>query len=250
MSVEKAGKLLPLHHTGGLACNTLLVSDGDFIDYTLRRSCRRRSISLLIDERGLCVMAPQYAPQSAIDDVLNGQREWIKRKLGDWQSRRPRTVIWGPGEHIMFQGHPLELAAGDVAAVRHEAGCLCYGPSHLNPAEIELRLRNWLRERALPYFIACCSRFSGQLGLPAPTVRLSDARRRWGSCQADGHIRMNWRLIQAPTSWIEYVAAHEVAHRVELNHSLAFWRTVAALLPDHAERRLALRREIHRYLLL
>ena len=61
---------------------------------------------------------------------------------------------------------------------------------------------------------------------------------------------MNWRLIQAPTTWIDYVVAHEVAHLRQMNHSPAFWRTVAMLVPDYAERRAALRRDASRYLLL
>ena len=59
-----------------------------------------------------------------------------------------------------------------------------------------------------------------------------------------------YSLIQTPSPWIEYVAAHEVAHLRQMNHSPAFWRTVATLVADHAERRAALRREAHRYLLL
>ena len=61
---------------------------------------------------------------------------------------------------------------------------------------------------------------------------------------------MNWRLVQGPQAWIDYVAAHEVAHLRQMNHSPAFWLTVAALVPDYAERRIALRRESQHYLLL
>jgi predicted metal-dependent hydrolase len=60
---------------------------------------------------------------------------------------------------------------------------------------------------------------------------------------------MNWRLIHLPEAWIDYVAAHEVAHLRQMNHSPAFWQTVATLVPDHRERRAALRRDAHRYLL-
>jgi predicted metal-dependent hydrolase len=61
---------------------------------------------------------------------------------------------------------------------------------------------------------------------------------------------MNWRLIQTPQAWIDYVAAHEVAHLRQMNHSAAFWNIVATLVSDYAERRAALRRDAARYLLL
>ena len=73
-----------------------------------------------------------------------------------------------------------------------------------------------------------------------PTVRLSNARSEWGSCNAHGEIRLNWRLVQLPPALAEYVVAHEVAHLVELNHSPRFWALVETLLPGHA----ALRREL------
>ena len=73
-----------------------------------------------------------------------------------------------------------------------------------------------------------------------PALRLSNARSEWGSCNARGEIRLNWRLVQLPPHLAEYVVAHEVAHLVELNHSLRFWALVETLLPGHA----ALRREL------
>ena len=71
-------------------------------------------------------------------------------------------------------------------------------------------------------------------------MRLSNARSEWGSCNARGEIRLNWRLVQLPPALAEYVVAHEVAHLVELNHSPRFWAIVESLMPGHA----ALRREL------
>ena len=149
------------------------------------------------------------------------------------------------------QGMPLTLATDEAAAAPlHDGNLLYYGPRALTAAEIEFRVRDWLKQQALSCFTGHCRRYSKQLGLTAPVVRLSNARTRWGSCHANGRISMNWRLIQTPPAWIEYVAAHEVAHLRQMNHSPTFWRTVAELVADHAERRAALRREAHRYLLL
>jgi len=226
------------------------VLDGQRIDYVLHRSRRRHSISLLIDERGLRVAAPLRAAQSAIDQILREHDAWVLRKFSEWQVRRPPPQRWEPGERIMFMGRPLLLTAGDTDMPRHDDTRLYYGSEHLTAANIEIRVRDWLKQQALCCFTDCCTRYSARLGVAAPTVRLSNARTRWGSCHAGGRIRMHWRLIQAPMSWIEYVAAHEVAHLLEMNHSSRFWRVVAKLVPDHAQLRTALRREAHRYLLL
>ena len=71
-----------------------------------------------------------------------------------------------------------------------------------------------------------------ELGVEVKQVRLRSQSSRWGSCSSSGTINYNWRLILAPPHVLDYVAAHEVAHLVEMNHSPAFWATVARTLPD------------------
>lgn len=223
---------------------------GQHIRYTLQRTRRRRTISLLIDERGLRVAAPLKAPQRAIDDLLRLHAAWVIRKVHDWQQKRPPPRSWVSGEHLMLYGTPVVLeACAGIKLPQLEQDRLLFDPQ-LAPAAIESGVRNWLKQQALACFTRRCHDFSAQLELPAPAVRLSNARTRWGSCHANGRISMNWRLVQAPMAWIAYVAAHEVAHLRQMNHSPAFWRTVAILVADYAERRVALRREAHRYLLL
>ncbi len=225
--------------------------DGQRIPYALRRSRRRRSIALLIDERGLHVAAPIRATPSAITAVLREHTAWIIRKVAEWRANKPPSCRWEAGGRILYLGMPLTLAAHEATtAPLRDSNLLYYGPQALTAAEIESRVRDWLKQQALSCYTGHCRRYSAQLGLAAPAVRLSNARTRWGSCHANGRISMNWRLIQTPPAWIEYVAAHEVAHLRQMNHSPAFWRTVAELVADHAERRAALRREAHRYLLL
>jgi predicted metal-dependent hydrolase len=224
--------------------------DGRRISYTLQRTRRRRTISLLIDERGLRVAAPLKAPQRAIDDLLRLHATWVIRKFHDWQQKRPPPRSWVAGEQIMLYGAPVTLEArAGIVLPQLEQDRLLFN-SQLAPAVIESGVRNWLKQQALACFTRCCRDYSAQLALPAPAVRLSNARTRWGSCHAHGRISMNWRLVQGPMAWIAYVAAHEVAHLRQMNHSPAFWHTVAALVPDYAVRRAALRREAHRYLLL
>ena len=231
----------------GDACINL---DNRRISYTLRRS-QRRTIALSIDERGLRVAAPLRAAQSAIDALLRRHAAWIIRSLGHWQDRRPPPRRWMAGEQILLHGLPVILQAHeDAGELRLENDRLLFGPPLLPATTIEARVLAWMRQQALACFTERCCHFSARLGLPAPQVRLSNARTRWGSCHAGGRIRMNWRLVQAPMAWIDYVAAHEVAHLQQMNHSPAFWKIVATLVDDYAARRAALRRDVHRYLLL
>ena len=87
------------------------------------------------------------------------------------------------------------------------------------------------------------------LVVPAPEIRLSNGRTRWGSCHRDGRISLNWRLIQVPLPLVDYVIVHELAHLREMNHSLRFWQSVARVIPDYAARRAKIRTEAQRYVL-
>jgi predicted metal-dependent hydrolase len=68
-------------------------------------------------------------------------------------------------------------------------------------------------------------------------ISLRDTRSRWGSCSAEGRLMYSWRLIMAPPSVLDYVAAHEVAHLVQMNHSEAFWAVVQGLYPGWQRQR-------------
>jgi len=76
-----------------------------------------------------------------------------------------------------------------------------------------------------------------KLRLEAPQVLVRDQRQRWGSCDASGVMRLNWRIVQAPVVLIDYVAAHELVHLVHREHGPAFWAMLGKAMPDYEERK-------------
>ena len=90
-----------------------------------------------------------------------------------------------------------------------------------------------LRERVV--LLARC------MGVKEPKVILAAQQKRWESCTAGGVVRLNWRIVQAPLSLIDYVVAHELVHLRHHEHSPAFWRALAVVMPEYEVRRQALR---------
>ncbi len=224
--------------------------DDSAIEYTLKRSRRRRSISLTVDEDGLRVGAPWRASQARIDNLLHTHAQWIARKLAEWRARRAPPLSWQPGATLMVLGEPLTLTIAAVGEPTRSDGCrLHVGIDTQDPALLARQVMAWLRATAQAWFEQRTAHFAHELAVRMPTVRLSAARTRWGSCHSDGRIRLNWRLIQAPPALIDYVVVHEVAHLLEPNHSPRFWSRVQSVMPDYKVRRLALRRDGHRYLM-
>jgi predicted metal-dependent hydrolase len=215
----------------------------------LKRSRRRRSITLTINEDGLRVGAPWRASQTRIEHVLELHKHWIRKKIGEWQARQALRVAWQGGATLMLLGEPLVIRADPALARTARTGFELQVAAHADaPDVIERESVGWLRSTAQQWFESRTRHFARILGVRQPVVRLSNARTRWGSCHPAGRVHLNWRLIQAPASLIDYVVVHELSHLHEANHSARFWHWVATVLPDYQERRRALRLEAHRYL--
>lgn len=218
---------------------------GKDVSYILKRSPRRRSIGLRIDDRGLTVSVPMRVSEKWLDTVLQEKAEWVVEKLDGWQTRRPVDVKWQDGEAIPYKGEWLTLRVmhGLFAAPAHWRGneLWVFVVNGSTMAHVEQDVHAWYRSEAERLFAERVAHFSGVLGVAPRTIKLSGAKTQWGCCTPRGVIHLNVQLIRLPPRLIDYVVAHEIAHLREMNHSAAFWRVVESVCPDYACRRKELR---------
>jgi len=106
-------------------------------------------------------------------------------------------------------------------------------PGHVDEQQIKDRVQGWLQTQARRLLAERLEIYADKLGVRHTGFALTSAATRWGSCTADGKIRLNWRLMHFPLSMIDYVAAHELAHLKEMNHSPRFWAVVRSVMPDY-----------------
>ena len=97
---------------------------------------------------------------------------------------------------------------------------------------VNRRIADFLKREASRELASACERYAGQLRVSIKRIAVRDQSSRWGSCSSTGVLSFSWRLILAPAYVLEYLAAHEVCHLVELNHSPRFWRLVGRLYGD------------------
>ncbi len=93
--------------------------------------------------------------------------------------------------------------------------------------------RTWYRRHATDVLNARVAHFAPLVGVAPPPIAIKDMRSRWGSCSAKGRVSLHWGLVLLEPALLDYVVVHELAHLLELNHQLAFWRGVERLLPDY-----------------
>ncbi|WP_188789595.1 M48 family metallopeptidase [Salipiger pallidus] len=211
----------------------------------LRRSAQARRLSLRlsqIDGR-VTLTVPRRLPEREAIGFLRDKEAWLR---GHLEAR-------GDDEHIAIgatlpvEGILRQVVPGQGRAVTLGNGTIAVpGPED----RIAARLQGWLRTLARDRLAEASDRHSAALGLPYTRLTLRDARSRWGSCTADGALMYSWRLVLAPPQILDYVAAHEVAHLAEMNHSSAFWAVVERLYGDWRPARAWLRDEggsLHRY---
>jgi predicted metal-dependent hydrolase len=216
-----------------------IVLRGRSVEYRLFRA-RRRSIGMEVHLEGLTVRAPRWVTMRDIEAALTERAAWIVRALDEWRARRRHVMPreWKSGAPILYRGRELALELFPSRHATIEADLFHLTVRHpaaaTEPAAVAETVTHWLKEQALALVAARVPAYAARVGHADPDVRLSNAKCEWGSCNASGVIRLNWRLVQLPPALADYVVAHEVAHIVELNHSARFWALVEALLPGHA----------------
>jgi hypothetical protein len=218
-----------------------LILGNEEISYLLLRSSRRRSIGLRIDPSGLIVSVPARLPQHEMEKILAQRSAWILARLDAMRIRATPPIVWQTGQILPFLGSPIELSVEHGGArsklLLAEGVLRVFMPEKCGPDALASRVLQWYRREALAFFQHRVSAYARQLDVEVSRLSLSNARTRWGSCTSTGAIRLNWRLIKAPPPVIDYVVVHELAHRIEMNHSPAFWRTVEQACPDFSELR-------------
>jgi predicted metal-dependent hydrolase len=206
------------------------------IDLTLRRSGRARRISLRVSglDGKVTLTLPTGVPEREALAFAREKQDWLRRQL----NKRPAHQVIGMGQNVPFQGVSHRIAPGAGRRIMAQGGVLRVpGPeSSLAP-----RLQAWLKAQARDRLAAASDHYAAKLGRPYSRLTLRDTRSRWGSCSSNGGLMYSWRLIMAPAPVLDYVAAHEVAHLAEMNHSPAFWATVSRLCSGYEPHRRWLR---------
>jgi len=207
-------------------CEMLTLPGGEEIALRIRRhpTARRLTLRLAPDGSEARVSIPRWASFAEARAFARSRNAWIAEqrgavlpvrtlKCGDAVAWRGRdlTVDWNPAlpRSPAVLGETLRLGG---------------------PAEgIETRVRRWLESEALGLARADLVHFCNAARQDVPDLRISRARRRWGSCSSSGTVRINWRLAMAPDFVRRSVVAHEVAHLVHFDHSPEFHALLARI---------------------
>jgi predicted metal-dependent hydrolase len=216
-----------------------VVHAGETFRVALRRTPKARRFTLRVRAASRDVVLTMPARGSVADarDFAERYAGWIGARL----ARLPQRVLFAPGETVPLRGLDHRIVhcpgvRGTVWIATDHGG----GPTLCVAGRLEhlaRRVTDHLRREAKRDLQAAVKRHTAAVGIVARKVTLRDTTSRWGSCSAQGSLNFSWRLILAPAFVLDYLAAHEVAHLVHMDHSARFWKLTRRLAPqtDRAE---------------
>lgn len=215
---------------------------GEPVQAIVRWNALAKRLILRVDPRSgdLAVTLPRRVSLREAKKFIMERTDWIKVQRANIIAVPPVAC----GHVIDFQGisHTLTFTGTAPRGVWRDDGTIRVGgPTDHAPA----RLQRWLRKQAKEALIVAADRHATALGLTFNSVVVADTKSRWGSCSSQKNLRFSWRLILAEPHILNYVAAHEVAHLEEMNHSKAFWALVESCDSNWKAHRTWLKKEGH-----
>jgi predicted metal-dependent hydrolase len=229
-----------------------VVADGVSYDVTVRHHRRARRYTLRIHptRREAILSMPMRGSLTDARDFAQRHGPWLAERL----RKLPDGVSFTDGANLPFRGEQVRIAHRPRA--RGTVWCECGddGASLLcvagDTAHTARRVKDFLKREARRDLAVSVRHYADALDVKFKRISVRDQSSRWGSCTSDGVLSFSWRLILAPPFVLDYLAAHEVAHLVEMNHSARFWRVVARVCPEMERAKAWLSthgNELHRY---
>jgi predicted metal-dependent hydrolase len=215
------------------------------IEYSLKKS-ERKTTSIYIERDGsVSVLAPAPFQHNKIEQIIERKRSWIYRSLAEWEDLNRTRVHreYVNGESFLYLGRHYRLQLVDA--------------DKQDEPLVFLHNQFWLRKDAVQQALEHFKQFykaklqkklkerlkihQPKMGVELVEIKVMELQNRWGSCTAKGAINFHWKCAMLPTTVLDYVVVHELAHISNPSHNPAFWRSVEKILPGYKEQKSWLR---------
>jgi predicted metal-dependent hydrolase len=215
-------------------------------DQTLRFEIEyknRGSIQITIDYYGnIEIHAPKGTPKEKILLFIEGNWDLIQQKINEMKARTsgPQDKTYQPGETFLYLGesYPIKISQEETIErdyVVFKKDYLQIQVKRLEDEKIKQALKRFYHQQCKALVEASIAKHQRHFKTKPRSIRISDSKTTWGTCDSKQQLTFNWKLAMAPQKVIDYVVVHEMCHMVHLNHDRSFWRLVGKLFPDYKE---------------
>jgi len=201
---------------------------------------KRKTMELRIESpTKILVVAPTGLPKDYILEKVQERKAWILKKLkliSEHAQVQELTIADGIMLSYLGQQHLLKIEQEPLVTkpcvVLSQSGFIIKTTT-IEQEALKLALRTWYQAEAMSVIAERVKIYGAEIGKFPLKLKLSNAKKRWGSCSSKGTVLVNWRMIMAPIEAMDYVIIHELCHLRQMNHSKEFWNLVAQLMPDY-----------------
>ncbi|WP_077212548.1 M48 family metallopeptidase [Bacillus dakarensis] len=204
----------------------------------------RTSIGISIDSYGnIEVQAPKRTSDERVIQVLEANWDLILQKTEEMMDRLdgPQEKVYENDESFLYLGrhYPIKIYQDKNRAQDHVAFVgenLHIYVKQLDDEKMKQALKRFYYQQCKALVETSIASFQPNFKTKPRSIKITDNKRTWGTCDAKHHLTFNWRLAMAPKEVIDYVVVHEMCHMVHLNHDRSFWRLVGKIMPDYKEK--------------
>lgn len=213
------------------------------INYNVIKS-NRKTLAIMIKEGKIIVKAPLKTSSLAIEEFVRKHKQWIFEKISISETKYERFNSLFVGEEIMIYGlrYPITINVTDNKRTHFNGNTLKVAASAASANEkLRRNVKNYMIKFASIELEKKLNFISDKIGLGYANLKMTNAKGKWGSCDKNKSIRLNWRLIMLDTCLVDYVIVHELCHTMHLNHSKNYWELVSKFYPTYKNARKVLK---------
>ncbi|WP_102273089.1 M48 family metallopeptidase [Cytobacillus massiliigabonensis] len=204
----------------------------------------RTTIGISIDSYGnVEVQAPKKTTDERVLRLIEGNWDVIQQKINEMKDRQlgPQEKVYEHGENFLYLGksYPIKIFQDSNVMQDHvvfKAETLHIYVKHLEDEKIKQALKRFYYQQCKTLVEKSIVSYQSRLKEKPRSIRISDSKTTWGTCDSRKQLTFNWRLAMAPRDVIDYVVVHEMCHLVHLNHDRSFWRLVGSIMPDYKDK--------------
>lgn len=213
---------------------------GETINYEIKYK-KRTSIGIFIDHYGnVEVQAPKATSDENIYKLLELNWNEIQTKVKEMKERLrgPKERVYEFGENFLFLGNSYPIQVSQDIQIKQDSVVFEDDKLHiyvkqLDDEKIKQALKRFYYQQCKSLVEKSIQSYQRNFKVKPASIRITDSKRTWGTCDSNRQLTFNWKLAMAPLHVIDYVVVHEMCHMVHMNHDRSFWRLVGKIIPDY-----------------
>jgi len=206
---------------------------------------KRKTMGIYIDIYGhIEVRVPKETQEEKVLQLLEGKWDWLQRSRKEMIERTAgkKEKVYDNGETFQYLGdnYPIEIVQDINIKQDHvviDGDKFIIYVKQYEDERIKQALKRFYYQKCKVLVEKRIRFYQSNFKLKPRSIRISDNKSSWGTCDSNLQLTFNWKLAMAPLEVIDYIVVHEMCHMVHMNHDRSFWRLVGKILPDYEERK-------------